>query len=299
MRKPLNEYRQKVAVIGHGEYGSAIASLLEYNCVEYDFITRSKKIEHEVDVIFITVPTQSIREALQSNKNSFHEDTIFVNCSKGIEEKTHLLPFEIISEIFPVKNYATVIGPSFAGEVIDHNPTVVSLGYNNNESSKIISDIIETPYFSTYTTSDYEMLELSGALKNVYAILSGYAKGIGFGKNTNVRIILSAQKELEYLADSIGYTTNNLYAPGIIGDLILTCGSSQSRNYTYGYNLAQKNNVYSSDIATLEGYHTCKSIGVIARKNSAYMPLAELTARIVNGERISKAYFVNTLSNTL
>jgi len=274
--------------------------LLEYNTVDYTFTTKLAPLDKKVDIAFFAVPTQSIREAMANNLPFFDEQTIIVNCSKGIEEGTHLLPHQIISGFNVPVRYLTLIGPSFAKDIVNHDPTIVSLGYKDLETAKIVEKLIATPYFTPYKTSGYKTLELAGAMKNVYAILCGYAHGIGFGMNTKVQIILSVRHELEKLARALRYSTRTIDTPGIIGDLILTCTSSQSRNYTYGYNLAKKHDInpHETHQTTVEGYHTCHSISTIAKKYGVAMPLAILSARITNGDFITADEFRTILSQT-
>lgn len=289
-----------ITVIGKGDFGTSIASLLEHNAVDFTFTTKDTSLQQRIDVAFFAVPTQSLRQAFSDNLPFFDEHTIIVNCSKGIEEGTHLLPYQIINSFGVSPRYLTLIGPSFAKEIVNQDPTLVSLGYRDLEAAKIVSSLITTPYFAMHETPDYKTLELAGAMKNVYAILCGYAHGIGFGMNTNVRIILGVRCELEKLARALHYPTRDIDTPGIIGDLILTCTSSQSRNYTYGYNLARRHDIspHETRNTTVEGYHTCHSISTIAKEHRISVPLAMLTTKITNGNFIAPEEFRAVLSQT-
>lgn len=295
----------EVTVIGKGNFGTAVGSLLEHNSVDFTYTTGSESLDRKVDVAFIAVPTQAIREALTSNRSYLDEDTILVNCSKGIEEKTHLLPHQMVESLDISPKYSALMGPSFADEIVNGDPTIVSLGYTDKESAHTVEELLTTPYFSIRKTMGYKALELAGAMKNVYAILCGYARGIGFGMNTNVHIILNAKTEFEELANALEYPTSDIDAPGIIGDMILTCTSEQSRNFSYGYNLAQKHdtNPHETQEKTVEGYHTCRSISTVAKRCSASIPLARLTTRIIEGDFIPpdefrKALAQNALKNS-
>jgi len=288
----------KATVIGKGNFGSAIGSLLEHNGVDFTYATETEFLDHKVDVAFIAVPTQFIREALANNRPYLDENTIIVNCSKGIEEGTHLLPHQIVESLEISEKYLALIGPSFADEIVNRDPTTVSLGYTDEESANIVEELLTTPYFSVHKTMGYKALELAGAMKNVYAILCGYARGVGFGMNTNVRIILNAKNELSELAGALGYPADDLDTPGIIGDMMLTCTSEQSRNFSYGYNLGRKHdtNPHESRRKTVEGYHTCHSISAIANDCGAKIPLAKLTTHIVEGNFVTPDEFRDILS---
>lgn len=287
----------EVTVIGKGKFGTAVGSLLEHNSVDFTYTTGSESLNRKVDVAFIAVPTQAIREALTSNRPYMNEDTVLVNCSKGIEEKTHLLPHQIVKSLDVSPKYSALMGPSFADEIINNDPTIVSLGYTDKESAHTVEELLTTPYFSIRKTMGYKALELAGAMKNVYAILCGYARGVGFGMNTNVHIILNAKTEFEELANALKYQTSSIDTPGVIGDMILTCTSEQSRNFSYGYNLAQKHDTdpHETQDRTVEGYHTCRSISEVAKECKASMPLARLATRIVEGDFVTRDEFREVL----
>jgi glycerol-3-phosphate dehydrogenase (NAD(P)+) len=245
----------------------------------------------------MAVPTQYVRSAYAENLHLLASGGMVVNCTKGIEEKTYLLPHQVIEEVKKPDHYLSMIGPSFAKEIINREPTIVSLGYDDLESSITVRKLVETPYFTAIETGGYKTLELAGALKNVYAILCGYAAGMGFGKNTNVKIILSVKSELRRLSEGLGYSIDSIDAPGVLGDLILSCSSDKSRNYTFGYELANGNSSML-DTTTVEGYHTCRSISEIASRHDIFLPLASLATRISGGERIPRDRLVDILSNT-
>src|ERR1039457_1257818 len=178
-----------IAIIGQGKFGQAIGSLLEYNGVDFEYAEKDRPLTSPADLIFLMVPTQFIRTALRQNKRFISDKTIIVNGAKGIEEKTHLLPHQIVQSVGAYPNYYSLIGPSFAHGVRAKQPTIVSLGYENTKQLTIVKNLIQTPYFRVHPVAGCAALELASALKNLYAILCGYAHGLGTGVNSQALLI--------------------------------------------------------------------------------------------------------------
>lgn len=283
----------KVAFIGNGTWGKAVASLVTKNQHEVTFLTNGKA---SVDrVLVLTLPTQAMRGALE--KIVVSQSTIVVNCAKGIERKTHKLPFQIVRDVLG-KNmqYYSLIGPSFAAEVISQMPTIVNLGFTNSNGEIKVKKIFETDYFRVRETKGVEALELAAAFKNVYAIATGIADGLGFGTNTRVKLMLLAMEEFSGLCKKLGYHFDQSAMPGIFGDLILTCSSSESRNFTFGKFLVNLPATQALEKvgSTVEGYYTAASIAYFADKVGAKLPLAQFVALAVEGgkaDQIKNSFF--------
>lgn len=287
-----------IAFIGLGEFGQAIASLVEHNGHKYDYAEMGKLLERPAGMVFLTVPAQFMRQALLDNKQLINNDAIIVNCTKGIEENSHLMAHQIVRSLGRYPNYYSLIGPSFAAGVKDKDPTVVSLGYKRPEHVGAIKKVLETPYFQIQECKGYRALELASALKNLFAILCGYAHGLGFGPNTQAQIITLALREFTALAKAMRFQDYDPMTPGVVGDLVLTCSSEQSRNFQYGQSLS-KTKKRQAPATTVEGYHTSHSINAIAYECQVKLPLAELTSKIINGDVSSAASFRRFLGEQL
>jgi glycerol-3-phosphate dehydrogenase (NAD(P)+) len=282
-----------IAIFGYGHFGRAIGSLLEENGLAFTPVDIDMPLTREVDVILQVVPTQHIRDAFQTNARFIRPDTIIVNCSKGIERTTHELPYQIIRELGPYEHYFSLIGPSFASGMIDKDPTLVSLGYKSNQQLDTVKKLLQTSYFRIQPTTDYQTLELAGALKNVYAILCGYADGLGFGMNTRAKLITLAMQEVVTLAKVMHGSNLDVLTPGILGDMVLTCSSPQSRNYQFGTHLGTKTQAAALKAveSTVEGYHTSQSIQALARQHKVKLPVATLTQQLIEGGVDSQHHF--------
>jgi len=287
------------AIIGQGKFGQAIGSLLEYKDVIFEYAERDKLLTRPADLIFLTLPTRFIRGALRENSRFISEKTTIVNGVKGIEEKTHLLPHQIVASVGSYGAYYSLMGPSFAYGVKAKQPTIVSLGYEDPQHLNVVSNLLQTSYFRVHPVSGYAALELAGALKNLYAILCGYAYGLGLGMNTQALLITLALGEFTRLADAMGFTDYNVMAPGVVGDLMLTCSSEQSRNFKFGLHLAKADDqeVQKMLASTVEGYHTSHSIRFIARELKVELPLAFLTLKLISNKGDSATLFHDFIAN--
>lgn len=291
-----------IAFIGLGHYGKAIASLVEHNGLEYDYAEKAENrlLSQPADLAFLMVPAQFMRQALEDNKQYLSDETIIVNGSKGIEEGTHLMAHQIVRSVSRFPYYYSLIGPSFASGIMEKHPTVVSLGYKRPEHVETIKQFLETPYFTIHESKGYRAVELASALKNLYAILCGYAHGLGYGPNTQAQIITLALAEFRQLAKAMHFADYDVMTPGVVGDLVLTCSSEESRNFQYGLALARGEAERGVEPAqTVEGYHTSHSICAIAKEHGAVLPLAALTSKVISGEVADAADFRDFLSKNL
>jgi len=279
----------QIRVVGNGEWGTAIFNLLKENSHEVSFITRqslkAKVNINNAEMLVLAIPTYAIRQSLENVGNI--ESVIVVNCSKGIERETHKFPFQIVNEKGGKKEkYFSLNGPSFAGELNDKMPTVVNLGHNSDEKSvNLVRKTFQTKYLEIRVVHGIAALELAGAFKNIYAIACGMTTGLGFGMNTRVKVILAALKEIHELMKNLKFRVEDETIPGILGDLILSCNSLESRNYSFG-KLITKHSVKEAlqRGATVEGYYASYSVDYFETKGKTQLPLADMVARCVNIE---------------
>lgn len=270
---------QSICIIGNGSWGNALLSVVSQNTKSARIAKRGEVIREEI--VIIAVPTNSIRElaGMVSANNP-----IIINTAKGIEKGTHKLPQEIIHELYPSAHYFTLIGPGFADEVKHGMPTIVNLGFGEEqELFHKIQQVFETDTFRIRPVRAIRILELSAALKNIYAIGCGLADGLGYETNTRVQLIVLAIEEIQRLFKKLKLTAGVNSTAGTIGDLILTCNSSESRNFQFGRNLAK----YSVEESlkqvkeTVEGYFTLQSLEYLEKSSGASLPVAAFIQQII------------------
>lgn len=281
--------QKTVAIVGKGAWGRALYHVVSQNTKQLQMLGRGDICTD--DIIILAVPTQSLREVreLIQTKN---KQPIIINTAKGIERLTHMTPQAIIKEQFPDCHYYALIGPSFAEEVIMNMPTIVNLGYEtDSRTNEEVRNLFQTDYFRVKLTEGVAALELSAALKNVYAIGCGYAEGLGYQTNTRIQLVMLAIEEVQRLFQSLELNIDRNALPGTIGDLILTCNSSESRNFRFGKYLTECTPDESLEKvgSTVEGYGTLNSLRYLEMKAGISLPLAHVIKRISVHQKRSEA----------
>jgi len=276
----------KVNILGNGVWGSVLGKLLTTNGHKVSFWNKKDQID-PADFVVIAIPTQAIRSVIKNYGRNLGK-AIIINSAKGIEKGSQKLPSEIVKEVLGKDiEYFTLIGPSFAQEVDRQMPTLINLGGSNGKMSDICN-LFETDYFRVRPTKSVESLELAGALKNVYAIACGIADGLGFQTNTRAKLITIAHEEFSKLASSLNYEIDADARLGILGDLVLTCSSIESRNFSFGKNLVNysvKESIKKVN-STIEGYNTAFSILYFSERSA--MPLAEFVLEVIKEDNSKK-----------
>lgn len=271
-----------IKVFGDGNWGSALGKVLSENGNDVSYWKDKEEIT-DAEAVLISIPAQAIRSVLPYIKN---DKILIINSAKGIENSTHKLPFQIVEEVLGDVNYLSLIGPSFAEEVEKEMPTLVNLGYRDHDQAEKVKALFQTPYFRLRLTKAVEAIELSGALKNVYAIACGLADGLGFGANTRAKFIVLALEEIYLLIAELGYKLDPNCTPGTLGDLILTSTSFESRNYTFGALLAKydKDEALKKVNSTVEGLNTALSIPYFTKETGLKLPLASLVYNVITSD---------------
>jgi len=265
----------KIVVLGNGSWGPALASVLKENGNEVSIWDEKSKIE-KANIYVNCLPVQYVRELLKLAQIENNENILFINGSKGIEKDTYKLPSEIVREVIGDKiDYFCLIGPSFASEVVAKMPTIVNIGYEKELNKEIVKNVFETDYFKVKLTRGIKDLELSGALKNVYAIGCGLADGLGYKWNTRAWLISMAIDEMNKIIK-----IDESVTIGVVGDLILTCNSEESRNFQFGKMLASEKieEILEKIKGTVEGAQTIESV----RKYK--MPLLDFIAGVIKND---------------
>ncbi len=284
----------KVKIIGNGTWGNAIHSIIKTNCDDSSIVKRQEQVD-TCDVIIMAVPTQSIRTALTFVPAN-HKHKILINTSKGIEKDTHLLPHQIIASVLGDGiDYFSLIGPSFADEVVKKMPTLVNLGYRKKINHNNMQRLFQTDYFRVRLTTGIEALELSAAFKNIYAIACGLADGMRYGVNTRIKLIVLAMEEMGGLFEKLHMKIDSNMTAGTMGDLLLTCNSTQSRNFSFGKLLAELpvDEALRKVEKTVEGYSSIGSLGHFKSKADVKLPLATFISEIVrtdNPKTVKKSF---------
>ncbi len=233
--------------------------------------------------ILNVVPTQHTRKIMEQAHPHMDKDVVIISASKGIENSTYQTVASIIKKVTD-KAVAVLSGPSFATEVTKKLPTAVTLASEDYTTGLILQEIFNTDYFRVYTNHDVLGVELGGALKNVMAVASGISEGLGLGNSARSALITRSLAEMSRLGVSMGASENTFMGLSGIGDLVLTCSSPLSRNYTVGYRLGQGETlkeIMEGRKSVAEGVHTAKAAYELSQLQNIDMPIVEQVYKVL------------------
>lgn len=301
---------QKIGIIGAGSWGTALAILLakkgapialwgndaahiermKATRANEDYLpgvpladgigpTSDLRETVAADLVLFVTPSTAIREVSKRVAAlDPREQTVFLCCTKGIEQGSGLRMSEVLREVFPNNPIGVLSGPSHAEEVSRRMPTAVALGSENADALEQLQQALSTKLFRTYTSSDVAGIELGGALKNVFAIAAGVSDGLGFGDNSKAALVTRSLAELTRLGVALGGRRETFQGLSGMGDLIVTCFSRHSRNRSVGERLGRGETVEEirrSMKMVAEGISTTLSSSECARRLGIDTPIID------------------------
>jgi glycerol-3-phosphate dehydrogenase (NAD(P)+) len=307
----------RIAVIGGGAWGTALAQVaakagrdvllwaMESDVVEAinsahenpiflpgipldPAIRATGKIEDVVgcDAALVVTPAQHMRSVLEKAPRC---DMPLVLCSKGIDERNGQLLHQVAAEACPGAPVAVLSGPTFAHEVARGLPTAVTLAAEDRSIAKQLRDAIARPEFRIYLTDDVAGAEIGGAVKNVLAIACGVVEGRALGQNARAALIARGFAEMTRFGVAMGARPETLAGLSGLGDLVLTCSSTSSRNYSLGKGMGEGRDAAElmADRRTVaEGAFTAPVLAKLAREGGIDMPIVDAVDRLLKGAPI-------------
>lgn len=265
----------RIKVIGSGAWGSALGGLFK---AEEIIGGRAEARVIDTEIAVIAVKAQVLREVLE--RHDFG-DAVIVICSKGVELKSLKLMSEVASEVLPENPIAVLSGPNFAVEIEEGLPAAATLAIKDKHFGKSLVAMLAKVNFRIYLTDDLVTTQISGAVKNVMAIACGLCDGANLGDNARAALITRGIAEIGRLCKVLGGDEKNLMSLSGIGDLMLTCTSTKSRNYSFGIKIAQQGINISEEAGVIEGYYTSKAIFDLAAKLEIDMPICNAVYKIL------------------
>ncbi len=324
--------RKKILVLGTGNFGTALAQHLAVQGNEVILWGRQPEVvklinrDHRnpqylssfelsanitatldppmdlwatIYAIVIAVPCQNMREAICAIPKSLNRSCLMICAVKGIENHTQALPSQIIQQYFSGNPIVVLSGPSFAVEVIQNQPTCVSLASSSVEAALAAQELFHAPTFRSYTSNDPMGLEVAGALKNVIAIAAGACEGLGYENNARAALLTRGLAEITRVGVAFGANPLTFTGLGGVGDLFLTCTSLKSRNFQVGYQLgkgAKLKTIQHDMTSVAEGVLTAPAAKAVAAKLGIEAPIInEVYAVLYEQKPIADA--VQTLLN--
>lgn len=236
----------------------------------------------EAGLVLLTTPMQVLAGVLETYGARLGAEAM-VACCKGVDLATGRGPVEIIAETCPNTIPAVLTGPSFAADIARHLPTALTLACADPDMGAALQQQLSTPTLRLYRTTDTVGAELGGALKNVMAIAAGIVIGTGLGESARAALITRGFAEMQRFAQAYGAEPETLAGLSGFGDLVLTCTSSQSRNFSFGISLGQ--GAYFDPEVTVEGAATARAVAAIAQARGIDMPVTQSVAHVIDGRR--------------
>ncbi|MFC3853326.1 NAD(P)H-dependent glycerol-3-phosphate dehydrogenase [Salinispirillum marinum] len=310
----------KIAVLGGGSFGTVIANIAAQNGCDARLWMRSEKqlediletgmnsrylpkyelhenllptndlatAVHDCDVVFVAVPSKAFRVVLEDALKYMSPSAGLVSLTKGIEPHSFHLMSEIMREMAPKHPIAVISGPNLAKEIAQGQLTATVVASKSAALRHQVHDVLGSPRFRVYANPDIYGVELAGALKNIYAIVSGMAGALGMGENTRAMLMTRSLAEMSRFAVKMGANPLTFIGLAGMGDLIVTCTSPLSRNYRVGYAIGQG---YSLKQAvkqlgeTAEGVNTLRMVKEKADELGIDMPLVNGLYEVVHNNQ--------------
>ena len=309
-----------IAVLGGGSFGTAIANIVAgnghdtrqwmrdperaENCRQlrenqyylpgvplHPELKITSDLEQAIDgckIVFVAIPSKSFREVVKRVAPLLAPDTMLISTTKGIEHDSFHLMSDILREETTGMRVGVLSGPNFAKEIVEGHYTATVIASEDEELCKSIQKVLHSETFRVYSSNDVFGVELAGALKNIYAIVTGMATALDRGQNTISLLITRALAEMMRFAEAMGADPMTFIGLAGVGDLILTCSSDLSRNYRVGY-LVGRGRPLEQAVAEIgqvaEGVNTVRLIKHKADELGVYMPLVSAIHAILFEER--------------
>lgn len=304
----MNEPQARVAVLGGGSFGTALASIaarggasvrqwmrdgelvdninarhindkyLPEFAIHPD-VTASTEMAwvlEQASLVLVAIPSKAFRRVVQAATGYIGADTVLISTTKGIEPEQFCLMSEILEQETVSQHIGVLSGPNLAAEVAQYQLSASVVASSDEITRALTQSVLSCDFFRVYASNDRYGVELAGALKNIYAIAAGMASALGMGENTKSMLMTRALAEMSRFAVNQGANPMTFLGLAGVGDLIVTCSSSLSRNFRVGYALGEGNNLEQAVDAlgqVAEGVNTVRLIHEKATREDVYMPL--------------------------
>ena len=315
----LGDKARKIAVVGSGSFGTAMANLLVYNGHDVTLYGRNKaaldamketrmndrylpyailsdriKYTNNIrnalrgkEIAVFAVPAQKFRQVSSKAAQYLEEGAVVVNLAKGIEKKTLKRMSEVAEETIPSARYVALSGPTHAEEIVRNTPAGIVAASKDAEAARLIQDTFMSEQLRVYTQDDVVGVEIAGAVKNVIAIATGISDGMKLGNNARAALMTRSIHEIKRLGDKLGADPETFSGLSGIGDLIVTCSTNLSRNrrcgLLIGLGLEAKEAVERVG-SVVEGYYTADAVCDLAKKLDVEMPVCKATQAVLKGK---------------
>ena len=310
----------KIGLFGCGAYGMALSSILVHNNCEVTMwtkfesekenLTKTRKNEKLIpnfkidknikittsteecikdkDLLIIAIPAAFVDSLCEEMKDYITNQNIII-ATKGIEQGTGLFISQILEKHLTTRNIAVISGPSFAIDLVSKMPAGLSLASQKPETIILAKKALQNEYIKLRETNDIIGVEICGSIKNVIALAAGMLEGMKANESTKAMLITEAMHDMEQILDAFECNRRTVLSFAGIGDLLLTCTTTKSRNYSLGKligeNPSEEEKNKFLEKTTVEGYYTLESIYQLLKNKDVKIPIIDLIYEIiVNGK---------------
>lgn len=243
----------------------------------------------DASLIFIAVAAKYVKSVCEGLKPYYKKHIPICIASKGIEESTGSFLSDIVKNELETENVAVLSGPTFAIDMVNNEPTALALAGTNEETISIVKDNLSNDTLKLRECSDLIGIQICGSIKNVIAIAAGMIKGLGYTESTLAFLINESLHDIKYLIDELGGDKKTVLSYAGIGDLLLTCTSTKSRNFSFGYTVGSTKDPKAIkeflETHTVEGYYTLSSIYKLVKTNHINLPIINLIYDIIMNDK--------------
>lgn len=310
------KHTEHISVIGAGAWGTALAQAIARKGTPVTLWAREPKLAQDIsdtrentaylpgipldkhitatsdlaaaarnEILLLVPPAQAVRATLEKLKPFITDNHIIILCSKGIELDTEKLLSDIAREALPRTPLSVLTGPNFAREIAQGKPAATTLACADRTCGELLQNAIGSKMFRPYLSEDIIGAQIAGALKNVIAIACGIAHGLDMGESARASLVTRGLAEIARLGHAMGAQTETFMGLCGIGDLMLTCSSEQSRNFSLGSALGRGENldaILGARRSVTEGVHTARAAVDLARRHAVDMPICTAVHKCLN-----------------
>lgn len=241
----------------------------------------------DCDLVLAVPPAQHMRASLEAFKPHMRAGATIVLCSKGVERGSDMLMHHVLKDVLPEAKSAVLAGPSFASEVARGLPAAVTVACEDESLAEDIACALAGPTFRPYLSHDMVGAEAGGAIKNVLAIACGISEGRGLGKNAHAALITRGFAEMSRLAVALGAQYETMAGLCGLGDLVLTCSSTQSRNMSVGMAMGQGKTLAEAlegKLSVAEGVQSAPAVTHLGNALGVELPICNAVNAVLNGD---------------